>query len=560
MEQYSVLPRALVEADGSPHKGAKSEWTDKLQARYSESSTTPFVPVPPWVAQVVIVDAMFAINTNPLRQHKTVEQYAYLLFKQYAVPHFSRGTQEVHFVFDHPGRHQFNPKDCEHKRRYSKSDTEHTHIQLTPQSPIPRPWRQYLECRQCKRAIVETLGWIYLLTGKNHLRSHQVLALGGCFSGPSQDDGWIIKGGDLLPERSSDYQSDALEADTRVWRHATQTQYQRVLVYSPDTDVFNIGVAMAQAHTTDHYVVQINLLHATPRYIDINKLLLSFQCDPDLAPLPQSRIGNIMLQLYIVTGCDFISYFSGIGKATFLNVFFQHSEFICGRMSHGDLSQTDQSTIDSGFLSFVRLIGTAYFKKNLATVVSKLGFETPNQLFNSMKTELSNEDKHKEWYLAIKRVIRVLSEDQRPPTLTALRRHWIRSCWIKEMWANSSRPNLYHGLAPPETQGWLKDDSGYNIDWEAPETRQKIQATLDFLAKGCTCKTGCRTKRRSCQKNGRYCGAGCECKGCTNMKLSVPQQSELSDSEVDDPDTSDESDSSSEDLETEIITDMIYEY
>ena len=118
------------------------------------------------------------------------------------------------------------------------------------------------------------------------------------------------------------------------------------------------------------------------------------------------------------------------------------------------------------------------------------------------------------------------------------------------MWANSNRPNLYTGLAPPETQGWRKDDSGYSIDWEAPETRQKIQATLDFLAKGCTCKTGCRTKRCSCQKNGRDCGAGCECKGCTNMKLSVPQQCELSDSDVEDPDTSDESDSSSGDLVT----------
>ena len=96
-EQYSVLP---IEADGIPNKGAKSKWTDKLQARYSESSTTPFVPVQPWVALVVIVDAMFAINTNPLRQHKTVEQHAYLLFKQYAVPQFCHGTQQVHFVFN----------------------------------------------------------------------------------------------------------------------------------------------------------------------------------------------------------------------------------------------------------------------------------------------------------------------------------------------------------------------------------------------------------------------------------------------------------------------------
>ena len=44
---------------------AKSKWTEKLQARYSESDNTPFVSAPPWIPQVV--DAMFAINTNPLR-------------------------------------------------------------------------------------------------------------------------------------------------------------------------------------------------------------------------------------------------------------------------------------------------------------------------------------------------------------------------------------------------------------------------------------------------------------------------------------------------------------
>ena len=97
---------------------------------------------------MAVIDAVFAINTNPSRQHKTIEQYAYLLFKQYVVPLFSCGTQEVHLVFDHQARQEFNPKDCEHKRRYSKSDIEHTHIELTPQSPIPRPWQQYLECRQ----------------------------------------------------------------------------------------------------------------------------------------------------------------------------------------------------------------------------------------------------------------------------------------------------------------------------------------------------------------------------------------------------------------------------
>ena len=40
-------------------------------------------------------------------------------------------------------------------------------------------------------------------------------------------------------------------------------------------------------------------------------------------------------------------------------------------------------------------------KNNLATMVSKLGFETPTQLFNSIKPNKSAENCHKEWYTKI---------------------------------------------------------------------------------------------------------------------------------------------------------------
>ena len=233
-EQYSTLPRALTEIDGSPHKGSKSKWTDKLQARYNTPNTTPFMSTPEWIPEVAILDAMFAINTNPLRQHKTLEQYAYLLFRQYCVPHYQHGTNEVHLVFDHPGRVDFNPKECEHKRRYSRGSStakEHAHVTFTPQSTIPRPWREYLDCRQCKRSLVEALGWVYLRTATHHFKDGQVLVLAGCFSGERQDDAWVLTGGSSIPEPTHMYTSNALEADMRVWRHATQTQFQKILVY-----------------------------------------------------------------------------------------------------------------------------------------------------------------------------------------------------------------------------------------------------------------------------------------------------------------------------------------
>ena len=42
---------------------------------------------------------------------------------------------------------------------------------------------------------------------------------------------------------------------------------------------------------------------------------------------PQIR-AQILQTLYVVTGCDYVSYFHGIGKIKFLQVFFQHASFI----------------------------------------------------------------------------------------------------------------------------------------------------------------------------------------------------------------------------------------
>ena len=53
---------------------------------------------PPWVPQVAIVDAMFMVNTRPLRRTKTIMQYTRVLFDQFALEHFRAGVQEVHLM------------------------------------------------------------------------------------------------------------------------------------------------------------------------------------------------------------------------------------------------------------------------------------------------------------------------------------------------------------------------------------------------------------------------------------------------------------------------------
>ena len=95
-EQYSELPRALSDEDGKPHKGSKSTWTDKLSSLYQTADPPVFTSSLHFTPEVVIIDAMFIINTRPLRRTKTFADYAYFLFHQFISQYFKDGTLEVH--------------------------------------------------------------------------------------------------------------------------------------------------------------------------------------------------------------------------------------------------------------------------------------------------------------------------------------------------------------------------------------------------------------------------------------------------------------------------------
>ena len=86
----------------------------------------------------------------------------------------------------------------------------------------------------------------------------------------------------------------------------------------------------------------------------------------------------------IVSGCDYVSFFSGLGKAAFMNAFYQYSTFITGGQEDGYLSDNSRKREDrEGLHAFIRLIGTLYFKKHLSAFVVLRNVQTPIQLFNS---------------------------------------------------------------------------------------------------------------------------------------------------------------------------------
>lgn len=62
------------------------------------------------------------------------------------------------------------------------------------------------------------------------------------FSGDGENSAWIVYPHSIrpIPDVEPLYNSNAEEADIRVWRHAVQSYSDRVLLYSPDTDVYNM--------------------------------------------------------------------------------------------------------------------------------------------------------------------------------------------------------------------------------------------------------------------------------------------------------------------------------
>ena len=93
-------------------------------------------------------------------------------------------------------------------------------LEYNPSSSTPRTC---IDCRQCKRSVIEAIGLSYIRSAKSYLQQGQLLVLAGCFSGENQHTATVITGGDVregestYPSPDENYKSSALEVDQRIW-------------------------------------------------------------------------------------------------------------------------------------------------------------------------------------------------------------------------------------------------------------------------------------------------------------------------------------------------------
>ena len=186
------------------------------------------------------------LNTSPIGTHKTFSDYGDFLFVRFIVPQWRRGSKEVHVIFDNPGRIPESPKLFERARHDDCATVLSNHLcnEITNNSQIPSKWREnFINCRNCKRKLVIFLTNYFLHTSGNKMPQGKVLLTAGGFCGSIEDTAWAVRSG-RSPYPNPQYTCNCEETDTRMWLHVKQTQHSNVLIMSPDTDCYHIGMPL----------------------------------------------------------------------------------------------------------------------------------------------------------------------------------------------------------------------------------------------------------------------------------------------------------------------------
>ncbi|CAC5395934.1 KIF4 [Mytilus coruscus] len=513
-QQFIALPKAIVDSDGLPYKGDKSKTLKIFRSRYPDSFTNILTETP----QCVVIDGMFFLHTKPLlSSHKTFTDYIIYLYKKCILPYFdNNNTVEVHLVFDDQSP-PLSPKDIERNRRDLKNENT-SGVSFTKSSKLPSDWLKFLTNRNNKKQLVLLISEQFLLLSQNAIKLNQTFVVGGGFDNSSlskcvvQNEIRIIK----------NFQTNISEGDSRVWLHTEKTLCDTVLIYSPDNDTYNIGLPFIQ--TLDKQVFVQLTFKKDVIYLNMNKLIHSMKNDPDLQCLSNDNhdnIPSIFQMLYIVTGCDYVSFFRDHGKTSFYQIFFKYPDFITSNNIVkgwlGILSDSD-NTENAGFLAFLRLVGCEYWRK-CSSAFLKDRIESPHYLFQSVFVEtLSPLENHFIWLSKIRDALycRVPSEEFFLPSNDALFLHWKRSCWVKLVWQQANQNFVHYPIL--NDHGWKIEKNVLSIVWDSDENLEKISNNIKLWTAGCGClKSNCSGNQCGCRKQRKLCGPGCKCgQSCLN--------------------------------------------
>ena len=91
------------------------------------------------------------------------------------------------------------------------------------------------------------------------------------------------------------------------------------LLYSPDTDVYHIGLSIVGGLQECDVIIQLSkYTDDRARYLHMTNMITALTKDPDLSEIHIQTRPQVLQSIYVATGCDYTSFFNGLGKVTFL--------------------------------------------------------------------------------------------------------------------------------------------------------------------------------------------------------------------------------------------------
>jgi hypothetical protein len=174
-----------------------------------------------------------------------------------------------------------------------------------------------------------------------HLSSNQRCYVAGAFDGAITDTAWFVQGNNTAQPGPA-LICNTEETHTRIWLHVKQSRANKILIKSPDTDVYHNGLPL-ECISRKQVIIQISPINSRELcLLSITILVDAMQRDPDLAAITPSILPQVLQTLYVVSG------FRGIGKVTFIRYFCQHAPFIPGCQPNTQGTLADTSLDDKG--------------------------------------------------------------------------------------------------------------------------------------------------------------------------------------------------------------------
>ena len=161
-----------------------------------------------------------------------------------------------------------------------------------------------------------------LQIGPEFLHGHQTFVAG---AGKEEKNKTWYNG---MEHPAPEFKCNADEADTRVWLHVARASRSRKLLYSPNPDVYHIGLTNANLGT-DEIIVQLSPIGQDLKLIHMKRVQQSHLNSPrSLSYTVCLTTPNSLCLIHTHWVWLHTFFFGGIGNTAFLKCYFHFSYFI----------------------------------------------------------------------------------------------------------------------------------------------------------------------------------------------------------------------------------------